>query len=177
MAMSWSTRDDSRKIETTIEMNNVPPSTSGEESSHYDPHSSNFIYVEWLRSMCRDGDRRPQNALSVAYRNLNVYGFEAQTDYQKTFANYPLAYLSSIAAASSRKKKVKINILQDFEGLVDSGEMLLVLGRPGSGCSTLLKTLSGQTHGFQINVESMINYQGTWELTLCYIFFNCRKGG
>lgn len=169
--MSRSTKDDSQKMESTTEMSNVPPSTSGEESSHYDPHSSNFMYVEWLRSMCRDGDKSRQNALSVAYRNLNVYGFGAQTDYQKTFANYPLTYLSSIAAAGGRKEKLKINILQDFEGFVDSGEMLLVLGRPGSGCSTLLKTLSGQTHGFQINVESMINYQGTCELTLCYICF------
>lgn len=29
--------------------------------------------------------------------------------------------------------KRKIDILQDFEGLVESGEMLIVLGPPGSG--------------------------------------------
>ena len=38
--------------------------------------------------------------------------------------------------------------------------MLVVLGRPGSGCSTLLKTISGETHGFFIDEESEINYQG-----------------
>lgn len=38
--------------------------------------------------------------------------------------------------------------------------MLVVLGRPGSGCSTLLKTISGETHGFYIDKESQINYQG-----------------
>jgi predicted ABC-type transport system involved in lysophospholipase L1 biosynthesis ATPase subunit len=30
--------------------------------------------------------------------------------------------------------KQKIQILRDFDGLVRSGEMLVVLGRPGSGC-------------------------------------------
>ena len=38
--------------------------------------------------------------------------------------------------------------------------MLVVLGRPGSGCSTLLKTISGETHGFFIDQKSEINYQG-----------------
>ena len=38
--------------------------------------------------------------------------------------------------------------------------MLVVLGRPGSGCSTLLKTISGETHGFYIDKGSDINYQG-----------------
>jgi ATP-binding cassette subfamily G (WHITE) protein 2 (SNQ2) len=34
------------------------------------------------------------------------------------------------------------NILTGFEGVVRPGEMLLVLGSPGSGCSTLLKILA-----------------------------------
>jgi ATP-binding cassette, subfamily G (WHITE), member 2, PDR len=38
--------------------------------------------------------------------------------------------------------------------------MLVVLGRPGAGCSTLLKTISGETHGFHIQDETCINYQG-----------------
>lgn len=41
-----------------------------------------------------------------------------------------------------------------------SGEMLVVLGRPGSGCSTLLKTISGETDGFFVDPTSEINYQG-----------------
>jgi ABC-type multidrug transport system ATPase subunit len=38
--------------------------------------------------------------------------------------------------------------------------MLVVLGRPGSGCSTLLKTISGETDGFFVDSQSYINYQG-----------------
>lgn len=29
-----------------------------------------------------------------------------------------------------------------------------------SGCSTLLKTIAGETHGFQVSSESYLNYQG-----------------
>lgn len=44
--------------------------------------------------------------------------------------------------------------------LVKAGEMLVVLGPPGSGCSTFLKTIAGETHGFSISDDSYINYQG-----------------
>ncbi len=38
--------------------------------------------------------------------------------------------------------------------------MLVVLGPPGSGCSTFLKTIAGDTNGFFIDEKSQINYQG-----------------
>ncbi len=77
----------------------------------------------------------------------------------RTFGNYPLELVSIFNKLTGRGKR-KIQILRDFEGLVHSGEMLVVLGRPGSGCSTLLKTISGETHGFYIDEKSNINYQG-----------------
>ena len=103
---------------------------------------------------------------SVAYRNLNVYGFGTTTDYQKTFANYPLAHLSLLERLFGRLQKSRIDILRGFEGLVSSGEMLLVLGRPGSGCTTFLKTLAGHTHGLYIDKSSWINYQGKSSMSL-----------
>ena len=33
-------------------------------------------------------------------------------------------------------------LLQDFNGTVAAGEMLLVIGKPGSGCTTFLKTIA-----------------------------------
>jgi ATP-binding cassette subfamily G (WHITE) protein 2 (PDR) len=38
--------------------------------------------------------------------------------------------------------------------------MLVVLGPPGSGCSTFLKTVAGETNGFYVDEKSQINYQG-----------------
>lgn len=54
----------------------------------------------------------------------------------------------------------KIDILQGLDGVVHAGEMLVVLGPPGSGCSTFLKTISGETHGFYVDDKSYLNYQG-----------------
>jgi len=38
--------------------------------------------------------------------------------------------------------------------------MLVVLGPPGSGCTTFLKTISGETHGFVVDESSYMTYQG-----------------
>ena len=88
----------------------------------------------------------------------------------RTFANVVLEAVGLFNKITGRGK-TKIQILRDFEGLVKSGEMLVVLGRPGSGCSTLLKTISGETHGFFIDSTSHINYQGSIALILRDITF------
>jgi ABC-type multidrug transport system ATPase subunit len=50
-------------------------------------------------------------------------------------------------------------ILHNIEGLVREGEMLLVLGRPGSGCSTLLKSLCGLTDEY-LGWQGEVRYNG-----------------
>lgn len=77
----------------------------------------------------------------------------------RTFSNVVLESVGLFNKITGRGKR-KIQILRDFEGLIKSGELLVVLGKPGSGCSTLLKTISGETDGFVIDSESNINYQG-----------------
>lgn len=48
-------------------------------------------------------------------------------------------------------------LLKDFSGVVKPGEMMLVVGRPGSGCSTFLKILAGHREGYA-GVEGMVKY-------------------
>lgn len=48
-------------------------------------------------------------------------------------------------------------ILKDFSGIVKPGEMMLVIGRPGSGCTTFLKTLAGQTDAYA-GVEGTVRF-------------------
>lgn len=50
-------------------------------------------------------------------------------------------------------------ILHDFHGVVRPGEMCLVLGRPGAGCTTLLKALASYRDGFR-SVQGDITYHG-----------------
>jgi ATP-binding cassette subfamily G (WHITE) protein 2 (PDR) len=129
-----------------------------------DPLSGKFNARAWTRNLVgiqsRDPERYPTRTAGIAYKNLNAHGFGKPTDYQKTFGNYPLEIPSLFKRLIGQRQQTKIQILRDFDGLVRSGEMLVVLGRPGSGCSTLLKTITGETGGFFVDPDSYINYQG-----------------
>ncbi|KAF9017403.1 hypothetical protein BDZ89DRAFT_1140766 [Hymenopellis radicata] len=52
------------------------------------------------------------------------------------------------------------DILRDLEGLVKVGEMLVVLGGLDGWLPTLLKSIAGETHGFFVEKDAHINYQG-----------------
>ena len=92
---------------------------------------------------------------SLAWTQLTVYGFDSTTDYQKTFSNSLLVLTEAIFRL---RRRSKTTILRDFEGLVDNGQMVLVLGKPGSGCMIFLKVLAGHTHGLSMDEKSMLNY-------------------
>lgn len=55
------------------------------------------------------------------------------------------------------KKGKEFNILEGFRGVTRPGEMVLVLGRPGSGCTTFLKVIANQRFGFT-NVDGEVLY-------------------
>ncbi|KAK5575307.1 hypothetical protein RB653_010565 [Dictyostelium firmibasis] len=58
------------------------------------------------------------------------------------------------------KDKNKINtfnILNEINAFIEDGKMLLVLGRPGAGCSTLLRVISNQRESY-ISVNGDITY-------------------
>ena len=136
----------------------------GSDNPLLDPSSGKFSARAWTKNLVgiqsRDPERYPGRTAGVAYKNLSAHGFGNPTDYQKTFGNYPLGAPSLFKRLIGQQQQTKIQILRDFDGLIKSGEMLVVLGRPGSGCSTLLKTISGETGGFYVAKESYINYQG-----------------
>ena len=99
-----------------------------------DPHSPNFNSRKWVKNILqitRDPDRYPRRTAGVSFRNLNVFGYGTAADYQMNFANIWLKLAAGARRIFGIGKKVRIDILRDFEGIVDHGEMLVVLGRPG----------------------------------------------
>jgi ABC-type multidrug transport system ATPase subunit len=56
------------------------------------------------------------------------------------------------------KKKTQV-ILKPFSGFAKEGEMVLVLGRPGSGCTTLLKIIANMRSSFTA-VNGTVHYGG-----------------
>ncbi|KAF2853329.1 hypothetical protein T440DRAFT_445323 [Plenodomus tracheiphilus IPT5] len=132
-------------------------------NSALDPHGEHFNARAWTKAMLnlqqQDENAPPMRTAGIAFRELNVHGFGADTDYQKSVGNVWLEGPGLIRQFMGNKGR-KIEILQHLDGLVEAGEMLVVLGPPGAGCSTFLKTITGETHGFTIDPNSHINYQG-----------------
>lgn len=132
--------------------------------SPLDPQGEAFNARAWAKAMLHtqleDPNAPPIRTAGVAFSNLNVHGFGSDTDYQKSVGNVWLEG-PGFARKLMGNKGRKIDILQNLDGLVEAGEMLVVLGPPGSGCSTFLKTIAGETHGFFVDQTSDINYQGT----------------
>jgi ABC-type multidrug transport system fused ATPase/permease subunit len=95
---------------------------------------------------------------SVLWQDVSVTGSGVIATYQETVTGTFTGPGQAISHLFTRTKKPNSNktIIHGFEGLVKNGEMLLVLGRPGSGCTTLLKALAGLTDeytGWQGSIE------------------------
>ncbi|KAH8110884.1 P-loop containing nucleoside triphosphate hydrolase protein [Phellopilus nigrolimitatus] len=100
---------------------------------------------------CDSRNMRPRT-LGLAFKDLSVFGVDKSLSsgcvYQLTLGSLlnPVEWAKSLIR---RRHPCMRRIISGFEGVVNSGEMLLVLGRPGSGCSTFLKTLANQTDDFK----------------------------
>ncbi|KAI1388115.1 ABC-2 type transporter-domain-containing protein [Hypoxylon trugodes] len=142
-------------------VNGQNPYLDAGENSPLNPHSSHFSARAWAKAIVNLADQEGHGfrTAGVAFQNLNVHGFGAETDYQKDVGNVWLEGVGLARKLLGTGQK-KIDILRNFDGVVHKGEMLVVLGPPGSGCSTFLKTISGETNGIYVGENSYFNYQG-----------------
>lgn len=91
-------------------------------------------------------DTTPGKALGVTWTDLTVTGMSAGAVMQENV----LSQFNVVKQSKeSRGPKKLRTILNKSSGCVKPGEMLLVLGRPGSGCTTLLKMLANQRKGYE----------------------------
>lgn len=136
------------------------PFKAGEDSP-LNPASPNFSGREWAKSIVElvQQDGASFRSAGVCFQNLNVYGYGEASDYQKDVANVWLSLGSAFSRLAGGNRQ-RIDILRQFDGVVHKGEMLVVLGPPGSGCSTMLKTIAGETNGLYVDDGSYFNYQG-----------------
>jgi hypothetical protein len=124
------------------------------------PSSPSFDFEAWSRTLVRlrthlNVPTPPRSGF--AFRSLTVRGSGSaikQQDTVWTLLTFPLNF-----KAWFRPKQTN-TILQGLDGVVQKGELLLVLGRPGSGCSTFLKTITGQMRDLEIDPTSILQYTG-----------------
>ncbi|KAF2091805.1 ABC drug exporter AtrF [Saccharata proteae CBS 121410] len=104
--------------------------------------------------------------LGVIFKNLTVKGMGLGAALQPTNGDIFLGlprFIKNLVTKGPRqatgKPPVK-TIINNFSGCIKPGEMLLVLGRPGAGCSTFLKVIGNQRFGFE-SIEGEVTYGGT----------------
>ncbi|KAL6712243.1 ATP-binding cassette transporter snq2 [Coniothyrium glycines] len=102
----------------------------------------------------------------VIFKHLTVKGMGLGAALQPSVADVFLKLprlLKNLATKGPRtaagKPPVR-TLLDDFSGCIRPGEMCLVLGRPGSGCSTFLKIIGNQRFGFE-EITGDVTYGGT----------------
>lgn len=111
----------------------------------------------------------------VIFRNLTVKGAGLGASLQPTvgdiFLGLPRLLINLFtkgSKAATGKPPVR-DLLSSFDGCVRPGEILLVLGRPGSGCTTFLKAFCNQRAGF-VDVLGDVTYGGTDAKTMAKDF-------
>ncbi|CAI7573472.1 unnamed protein product [Penicillium pancosmium] len=105
--------------------------------------------------------------LGVTWQNLSVEVLAAEAAVKENMLSQ--FNVPQLIKDFRRKPPLK-SILSDSHGCVKPGEMLLVLGRPGSGCTTLLKMLANRREGYHtvkgdvqfgnMSSEEALNYHG-----------------
>ncbi|XAO22858.1 hypothetical protein I312_101633 [Cryptococcus bacillisporus CA1280] len=131
-----------------------------EKESDLDPFSNNFDAKKWTKLMFRAYETIvPSRKAGLSFKDLGVFGYGSDADYQKTVGNLPLAGLGALRDLIGNRKR-KVQILNGIDGVLEAGEMLVVLGPPGSGCTTMLKTIAGEMNGIYIDESSKLNYRG-----------------
>ncbi|KIY52486.1 ABC transporter [Fistulina hepatica ATCC 64428] len=117
-----------------------------------------FDFEAVLRGILKTRGERDLHTreLGVVFDNLTVKGLGSAEAYQPSIDGIinPSNLIRNISSARHPQTRT---ILSGFEGLVRPGEMLLVLGIPGAGCSTFLKTLANQRAEYH-SVTGDVNY-------------------
>lgn len=149
----------SRLSQEPTEGTKVPgPRSVESESSHETAVDDSFDLAKTLQDLLQKGGEAGlhKRELGVSFEGLRVVGLGASATYQPTLASM-LNPLNIIQKINSIRHPALRDILSDLYGVVRPGEMLLVLGRPGAGCTTLLRTLANQRDEYYA-VEGEVHY-------------------
>ncbi|EPY49857.1 hypothetical protein SPOG_03329 [Schizosaccharomyces cryophilus OY26] len=101
----------------------------------------------------RDGIR--SRTTGVCMRDTSIYGLGSGYEFLTTFIDIFLAPYRHF----KERQVVKKAILSHSHALANAGELVMVLGQPGAGCSTYLRSVAGETEHYN-GVEGSLHYDG-----------------
>lgn len=111
-----------------------------------------------LEGALRTGLRAEQEAgirpkhIGVYWDQFTVKGLGGSANYVQTFPKAIVDFFDYYTPVKNflglGNKGKEVTLLDNFRGVCKPGEMILVLGRPGSGCTTFLKSIANQRAGY-----------------------------
>lgn len=120
-----------------------------------------FDFAEVLSSSVRRMDQEglELNHIGVTFAGLTTKGVSQTSIYGPSVSD-PIRTISNLPSLIKGAMDPPLkNIIEDVDGFVEAGEMLMVVGRPGAGCTTFLKTLAGDVDQYN-SIEGDIEYDG-----------------
>ncbi|KAJ2556100.1 ATP-binding cassette transporter snq2, partial [Coemansia sp. RSA 1933] len=141
-----------------------PLSVEGEEEAAIT--GSAFDLSTWLTGRQQQQGPPFAKRVGLVFDDLDVYGDNVSNRHIATLIT-PLYKIAKTAvhgfgiAGLFRRSGADKNrkIIDGMSGVVTDGEMLLVLGRPGSGCSTLLRVLGNRRKTYR-KINGTVSYGG-----------------
>lgn len=166
----------SKRTETSLERTSTHRSEAAETEAaeaHVEANNEEEEDFE-LAGFMREGHFEKRNKdraakkVGVVFRHLTVEGTGSTATFVKTLPDailgtfgpdlYHLLCRLLPFLAFGRKKNTR-TLIHDFTGIIRDGEMMLVLGRPGSGCSTFLKAIANNRDEYA-QVTGDVSYGG-----------------
>ncbi|KAL1964230.1 hypothetical protein VTN77DRAFT_7188 [Rasamsonia byssochlamydoides] len=106
--------------------------------------------------------------VGVVFKNLTVKGVQSSASFVKTLPDAIIGTFGPdlyrivqffFPAIRFGKRPPTRDLIRDFSGVVRDGEMMMVLGRPGAGCTTFLKAIANDRAGYAA-VLGEVSYGG-----------------
>lgn len=124
-----------------------------------DSDDAEEVYGDWsmaqeVKEMDARNVAQKSKRLGVTWKNLTVKGVSQSAMIQEN----ALSQFNILRGIKESRKPTNLKtIIDNSHGCVKPGEMLLVLGRPGSGCTTLLRQLANKRDGYA-NIEGDVHF-------------------
>lgn len=165
-ASRWRSAKSQRSKTRDTEKGGEGESDEEEESAQDDFDLREFLLGGALERRTTAGE--PAKKVGVVFKNLTVMGVQASASFVRTLPDaivgtfgpdlYHIVqhFFPKLRFGKAPPTRTLIN---DFTGVVRDGEMMLVLGRPGAGCSTFLKAIAND-RGTYAAVLGDVSYGG-----------------
>ncbi|KAL1794536.1 hypothetical protein ACET3X_007957 [Alternaria dauci] len=139
---------------------------ASERSQEEEDEINNLMSKMFGRTRQEASEEEKTRHQGVIFKHLTVKGMGIGAALQPSVGSIfldPVRLVKNLLTKGPRQAAGRPpvrTLLDDFSGCIRPGEMVLVLGRPGSGCSTFLKMIGNQRYGFE-EITGDVTYGGT----------------